>query len=239
MDPHRRTTLAMFVAALAAPRAARSQMPPRPELCPANTVPRVRIRTEIAYQEREMSLFGQTTKQKIPVAVMLWDITCEPTSTPLPPTPPPRPNPKTGLLDTVDTFLETQFLMQHTTADYRIDFLMPSFVAIEATSPSLDLVLRLADGRTAASAWTLARDATSFRVQQPTQVDHWLSTAGSTAVGGQFSVSGVHARSTGVGSGTYSVRESIGDFTMRQTSGGIASFSTRGGGGTFDPQGQR
>ena len=192
--------------------------------CPPGTrLKRIVISTEIAYQERSITIRGIGMSQKVPIRMIRAEIECEAVPPPLPPPPPvPRTCSTITSCDVDLAYLDFTALSQFRADQFFTQISLPSIASLASVTAQFNLTAALANGTTANAAFPMVRDGSGFRFANSGAVDYWASTTGASVIASRWHVSDVAVRGLAAGVDLYTFESRLGTTVLNRLSGSLS-----------------
>lgn len=204
-----------------------AQMPASTTLCPPGTEFKgLKIKTEIAYQERSMTIAGiYYVSQKIPVRIVTTELECGPKE---PPKPLPPPKSMFEVFDLDLWSISSDYLLANRAGQFFTAVNFPSSLAsISNTTALFEIDAVAHNGTTIMTAFPMSRSGNGFRFTNPSAVDFWAATTGSVVAKSTWRVSGIEGIGTGYGTGSFGVSHFVGSVPINAYAGTIAVTNGR------------
>jgi hypothetical protein len=198
---------------------------PDPMSCPAGSeLKSIKIRSEISFQERSISILGFGTTQKIPVRVVTTELECVPKPKP-PAPPPPPPAPPRSLLDIFDldaVTLDWERIGLLRADAFRTAVVLPTVVQHVGTSAVLSVQGLTLSGNAVGARFAMVREGSVLRFASPGNVDFWLSTQARQLYRSTWAVEALEVVGAAYGIGTFGVAHFLGQLPLSAMSGTVS-----------------
>lgn len=232
--PDRRELLGSFAALIGgAPSTVLAQFNSQSQ-CPAGTrLKRIVIKSETAYQERSMTILGQTVSQKVPIRIIHTEVECEP----VPPPPPQPPAPKQGIFDLDYFSIYPDWLLSRGAESFLTRLLFSTSAASPSSlGASFEMKGTTYNGNQLTVAFPMVRQGNDLIFSDPVSVNTWSYNFGQYIRSSTWSVIGLSAVGNYVGSGNFGLSHHLGGIALNGYTGNFIVSSTNTGGYFNDRQ---